>query len=101
MIIDHGLNGATRAANARPPGFLERILGGALRFVVRLICGLQGHLILLHFEPHKLSLQCALCGYQSEGWEVGRVRVSTSRRLPREERRRELRTLDQGARLAS
>ena len=29
-------------------------------------------LIMLHFEPNKLSLQCSLCGYETEGWEVGR-----------------------------
>lgn len=102
MIIDYGLGAARmHAANANPPGLLERIVAPALRFVARLICGLQGHLILLHFEPHRLSLQCALCGYQSEGWEVGRVRVSAGSRKPRDERRRALRALDQGARLAS
>ena len=67
-------------------------------------CGLQGHQILLHFEPNKLSLQCALCGYESEGWEVGRP--MTARRLAnnpqaRPERRRTLRPLPSNARLAS
>ena len=38
----------------------------------RLLCGLQGHLIVLHFEPNRLSLHCAVCGYHSQGWEVGR-----------------------------
>lgn len=39
----------------------------------RVWCGLRGHFVTLHFEPNKLSLACALCGYESEGWEVGRT----------------------------
>jgi hypothetical protein len=37
----------------------------------RLLCGLRGHFMLLRFEPHKLSLHCALCGHESTGWEIG------------------------------
>ena len=72
--------------------------------LARLWCGLHGHLILLHFEPNKLSLHCALCGYESEGWEVGQpalARRVTSRPQARPERRRALRSLPSGARLAS
>lgn len=35
-------------------------------------CGIHGHVIMLRFQPDKLSLQCSLCGYETEGWEVGR-----------------------------
>ena len=42
---------------------------------------MHGHLIMLHFEPTRLSLQCALCGFQSEGWEVGRPPVIVRRTL--------------------
>jgi hypothetical protein len=51
-------------------------MGVISRQFARVWCGLHGHLIFLHFEPHKLSLQCGLCGYQSEGWEVGRPLVA-------------------------
>ena len=54
------------------PGFVARLVTGVLRRIARFMCGLHGHAILLHFEPTKLSLQCAFCGYESEGWEVGR-----------------------------
>ena len=37
---------------------------------------MHGHLIILHFAPNKLSLQCGICGYESEGWEVGRPLVA-------------------------
>ena len=40
-------------------------------YLSRLWCGLLGHSTMLHFEPNKLSLHCALCGYESEGWQVG------------------------------
>ena len=74
------------------------------RHLARLWCALHGHVILLHFEPNKLSLHCALCGYESEGWEVGhpaaaRRQVSAPRARP--DRRRTLRPLPSGARWAS
>jgi len=58
------------------PNFFFRMLSAVPRQCSRLLCGLHGHLILLHFEPNKLSLQCALCGYESEGWEVGRPQLA-------------------------
>ena len=100
-----GLN-ATRRAETAPPNIFVRIVTGITRLLARAWCGMHGHLILLHFEPNKLSLQCGLCGYQSEGWEVGRP--MTSRRQtdnrqarPGPERRRTLRPLPSSARLAS
>ena len=41
--------------------------------VAQFWCGMHGHLIMLHFEPNKLSLQCSLCGYATEGWDVGQA----------------------------
>jgi hypothetical protein len=43
------------------------------RYVSQLLCGLHGHLIVMHFEPHRLSLHCVWCGYQSHGWDIGQV----------------------------
>lgn len=83
----------------------SRILAVILRQFARIWCGVQGHLILLHFEPNKLSLQCALCGYESEGWEVGRpmtARRQVNNPQARPDRRRTLRRpLPSNARLAS
>lgn len=84
----------------------SRILRAATRLLARLWCGMHGHLILLHFEPNKLSLQCGLCGYESDGWEVGRPmtarRQADNRQArPGPERRRTLRPLPSSARLAS
>ena len=59
---------------------------------------------MLHFEPNKLSLQCSLCGYESEGWEVGRpmtARRQANNPQARPDRRRTLRPLPTNARLAS
>jgi hypothetical protein len=61
------------------------------------LCRLRGHAIFMHFEPHRLSLCCAWCGYQTPGWEIngalraashrpsgaGNVGVTTSRVSPR------------------
>ena len=106
MVIDNvfGLNSAAKEPQSASPNFLSRLLTGASR----MWCGMHGHLILLHFQPNRLSLHCALCGYESEGWEVGRPLVA---RRPAEnrvhshhvrtERRRTLRAVPSGARMAS
>jgi hypothetical protein len=42
--------------------------------VRRLICGLRGHDAVLHFERHRLSLQCVRCGHETVGWQIGNDR---------------------------
>ena len=73
MVIDNvfGLNG-TRRDEAATPHLFVRIVSTIAGQFARIWCGLHGHFIMLHFEPNKLSLQCSLCGYETEGWEVGR-----------------------------
>jgi hypothetical protein len=74
MVIDNifGMNSTTRESEPTGQSFLTRFMTAGSRQFSHLWCGLHGHLIMLHFEPTKLSLHCALCGYESEGWEVGR-----------------------------
>ena len=104
MVIDNvfGINRTGRYEAISQ--VFARVFSRFARRIARFWCGLNGHLILMHFEPNKLSLQCSLCGYESEGWEVGRP--MTARRLAnnpqaRPERRRTLRPLPTNARLAS
>ena len=97
---------AMRQAETAPPNIFVRFFTGITRLFARVWCGVHGHLILLHFEPNKLSLQCGLCGYESEGWEVGRPmtsrrQVDNRQARPGPERRRTLRPLPSSARLAS
>ena len=83
---------------------ITRILTALGNYLARFWCGLHGHVIMLHFEPNKLSLQCSLCGYETEGWEVGRpmtARRPVNNPQARPERRRALRPLPTKARLAS
>jgi hypothetical protein len=86
------------------PGPLVRMLSATALRVTQLWCGLHGHVVMLHFEPHKLSLQCSQCGYESKGWEVG-YPMTSRRQLNnpqvRPERRGSLRRLPSKARLAS
>ena len=105
MVIDNvfGINGARRAEHAAPNLFV-RFFSAITRQFARVWCGLHGHLIMLHFEPNKLSLQCSLCGYETEGWEVGRpmtARRQANNPQARPDRRRTLRPLPTNARLAS
>lgn len=37
----------------------------------RALCGLFGHDTLLQFQQHRLSLRCASCGHETEGWTIG------------------------------
>lgn len=106
MVSDNAfdLNSAPRRLEALAPNLVSRTCAAIGRLFARFWCGLHGHLILLHFEPNKLSLQCALCGYESEGWEVGRpmtARRQVNNPHARPERRRTLRPLPSNARLAS
>ena len=106
MVIDSvfGPNSTRRQHADATPTVLCRVATAVSRQFSRLWCGVHGHLILLHFEPNKLSLQCALCGYQSEGWEVGRpmtARRQANNPQARPERRRTLRSVPSKARLAS
>lgn len=69
------LSRTSRQAKTDSAGLVEKFVTVVSRRIARFICGLHGHVILLHFEPTKLSLQCALCGYESEGWEIGRSKA--------------------------
>ncbi|HKY22823.1 MAG TPA: hypothetical protein VJM31_16535 [Vicinamibacterales bacterium] len=105
MVIDNvfGFNSPRKSEVAAPSAF-SRILSAIANQLARVWCGMHGHLILLHFEPNKLSLQCGLCGYESEGWEVGRpmtARRQVNNPQARPERRRTLRPLPSNVRLAS
>lgn len=94
----------TRAHAAASSTLLARMFAALAYQVSRVWCGMHGHLIMLHFEPNKLSLQCSLCGYRTEGWDVGRpmtARRQANNPQARPDRRRRLRPLPASARLAS
>jgi hypothetical protein len=42
----------------------------ALQEVGRLICSARGHVLIKHFEPGRICLECVSCGHRSPGWEV-------------------------------
>jgi hypothetical protein len=105
MVMDNifGINSSRRSDTAAP-GLLAGMFAAMSRQVAKLWCGMHGHVIMLHFEPNRLSLQCSLCGYETEGWEVGRpmaARRQANNPQARPERRRTLRSLPTDARLAS
>ena len=47
----------------------------AANWLRRARCGLGGHMMVRHFEPGRLSLQCVGCGEQTPGWTIGAHRV--------------------------
>jgi hypothetical protein len=108
MVFDHvfGINRTRRGEAATPPllEMVVRLVFVLAQQIARRWCGFQGHQIMLHFEPNKLSLQCSLCGYATDGWEVGRpmtARRQANNPQARPDRRRTLRPLSTNARLAS
>jgi hypothetical protein len=110
MVIENvtRFNATLRAVASSRPEFLPRVFAAVSRRAAQIVCGMHGHSILLHFEPNKLSLQCALCGYESSGWEVGRPMIARRRiegrvhsHQMRPERRSTLRAVPNDVRLAS
>src|SRR5687767_3779559 len=96
--------GIDRPREQSARSLLFRMLAAVPRQLDRLWCGIHGHLVMMQFEPNKLSLQCSLCGYSTKGWEVGRpmtARRQVNNPQARPDRRRTLRPLSTNARLAS
>jgi hypothetical protein len=105
MVSDNvfGINN-TRENEESESSWFIRLFEALARQLARVWCGMHGHSIMLHFEPNRLSLHCSLCGYETEGWEVGRpmtARRQANNPQARPERRRRLRPLPTSARLAS
>jgi hypothetical protein len=45
----------------------------AARLAVRfgqVLCGLQGHDSVLHFEGNRVMMRCTSCGHDTPGWEI-------------------------------
>jgi len=104
MVFDNVFGINNKRAQDGTGSSLQGALSAVSRQLARLWCGMHGHLIMLHFQPNKLSLHCSLCGYETEGWEVGRpmtARRQANNPQARPERRRTLRPLPTKARLAS
>jgi len=105
MVSDNvlGIN-KTRAHGVARPASFQRLFAALAGQLAQRWCGLHGHLIMLHVEPSKLSLQCSRCGYETEGWDVGRPLMAHRRAnnpQARSDRRRQRPPLPTNARLAS
>lgn len=48
----------------------SRVMSRAMTRARQYVCGLHGHDALLRFEPHRVSLQCTSCGYETPGWDL-------------------------------
>ena len=51
---------------------------GVVAYARRRLCAMNGHDLILHFEPRRLSLQCVDCGWESSGWMIDRPRFSST-----------------------
>lgn len=63
------------AVSCPSPGWTTRLV---MR-IDRWLCGLRGHDMVLHLEPHRLSLHCLWCGAETCGWTLD---VRPPRRRP-------------------
>lgn len=41
-----------------------------INWMGQLVCGMQGHENLMHFERGRVSLRCASCGHETPGWDL-------------------------------
>lgn len=67
MLMDSGQEPTN--APAHP---VAGLIGRTAAHVQQLLCGLNGHDALLHFEQNRISLQCTSCGYETPGWDLKR-----------------------------
>jgi hypothetical protein len=56
---------------------------GVLAGVHQRLCAMRGHDLVLHFEPHRVSLRCVDCGWDSSGWLIDRPRFGPSQSIDR------------------
>jgi hypothetical protein len=49
---------------------LKKAAFAGVRHARQALCGLRGHDLWLLFEPTRLSLRCASCGWNSPGWTI-------------------------------
>ena len=66
-----------------PPINSERcasaLVSRATSLVRQRLCGLRGHIYVLHSAPGRLSLRCFACGAETRGWDID-VRPAFRRR---------------------
>ena len=53
--------------------WLTDLCSRGLKRVGQMWCALRGHNVLLRIETRRMSLECAHCGYESPGWDLGSV----------------------------
>jgi hypothetical protein len=47
-------------------GLMSRVVNR----IGRVVCGLQGHDSVLHFEASRVMMRCTSCGHDTPGWEI-------------------------------
>jgi hypothetical protein len=70
MVATGIADGSSPATTMMRLGRLTALLHHAAQSVRQGICGMHGHLYVLHSEPGRLSLRCYACGAQTRGWVV-------------------------------
>jgi hypothetical protein len=58
----------TAATAARALVYVSEACRNVAGWLRRTACGLTGHEMVRHFEPHRMSLQCLSCGAETAGW---------------------------------
>ncbi len=70
LTIRFGVNSAASRRSGDHEG-VRTGLGQAFASLRHFWCGLHGHEPLLQFDRDRIFLQCASCGFETSGWEVG------------------------------
>ncbi len=59
-----------RAAKLRGDDTGLSLATQVMQRIGQLSCWMHGHRLLAHHEPHRLSLRCGWCGYETAGWTL-------------------------------
>jgi hypothetical protein len=70
MIAASAITRSLVAPSTRPMLDAAPFARRAADCVRRGLCGLRGHLYVLHFAPGRLSLRCFACGSETHGWSL-------------------------------
>ena len=46
------------------------LVARAIARVGQVLCGIQGHDAVLHFEGKRVMMRCTSCGHDTPGWEI-------------------------------
>lgn len=77
------LDEPARVESPLPSPTAYELAAVAMKHVGQLLCGVQGHDDMVHFDQGRMFLRCVSCGHESPGWDVPGTLKLPRPRLPK------------------